>query len=101
MTSPPALLSRPSFRRSLRRFAAACTGALVLGALTVPASSQTYGIGVMQPGTLSNMTGAAIAKVMQQSLGFQTRLQPTGGSTTLLPLVNMGEADSGSPTSLR
>jgi uncharacterized protein len=95
MISPPALLSLLSFQGFLSRFAAACAGAIGLGALTVPASSQTYGIAVMQPGTLSNMTGAAIAKVMQQRLGFQTRLQPTGGSTTLLPLVNLGEADFG------
>lgn len=79
----------------LPRIAAAVAGAFVLGALAHPAFAQTYGIGTMQPGTLNNSTGAAIAKVMQQKLGFQTRLQPTAGESTLLPLVNSGEAEFG------
>jgi TRAP transporter TAXI family solute receptor len=93
--SSPALARRHGFHRPLRRLTVACASAVLLGAFTLPASSQTYGIGVMQPGTLNNSTGAAIAKVMQQKLGFQTRLQPNAGETTLLPLVNMGELDFG------
>ncbi len=81
--------------RRLRRLSAFCAGILALGLLAQPAASQTYGIGTMQPGTLNNSTGAAIAKVMQQKLGFQTRLQPNAGESTLLPLVNSGEADFG------
>jgi TRAP transporter TAXI family solute receptor len=93
--SPPAFAYRPGLHRLLRHLAAPCASALVVAASTFPASAQTYGIGVMQPGTLNNSTGTAIAKVMQQKLGFQTRLQPNAGETTLLPLVDMGELDFG------
>jgi len=66
-----------------------------LGLATGIASAQTYGIATMQPGTLSNATGSAIAKVMQQQLKLQTRVQPNAGESTLLPLVDSGEIDLG------
>jgi TRAP transporter TAXI family solute receptor len=59
------------------------------------ASAQTYGLGTMSPGTLSYSTASAIAKMMQQRLDLQTRLQPNAGESTLLPLVNNGEFDLG------
>jgi TRAP transporter TAXI family solute receptor len=68
---------------------------LALALLTSSAIAQTYGVGTMQPGTLSNSTGSAIAKVMQQKLSMQTRVQPSAGESTLLPLVNNGETDLG------
>jgi TRAP transporter TAXI family solute receptor len=78
------------------RLKAALAAVAVAGlAGAAPAAAQTYGFVTMQPGTLNNSTGAAIAKVMQQKAGMQTRIQPTAGESALLPLVNSGEADFG------
>ncbi len=77
-------------------FVAAGLALATLGAaVSSPASAQTYGVATMQPGTLNYTSGSAIAKVMQQSLNLQTRVQPNAGESTLLPLVNGGEADLG------
>jgi uncharacterized protein len=69
--------------------------ALAALGFSVGAHAQTYGVATMQPGTLSYATGSAIAKVMQQIAGMQTRVQPSAGESTLLPLVNNGEVDLG------
>ena len=66
-----------------------------LAAFAGPAAAQTFGVATMQPGTLNYTSGSAIAKVMQQTLNLQTRVQPSAGERTLLPLVNGGEADFG------
>jgi uncharacterized protein len=69
--------------------------AAAIGAFAAAADAQTYGVATMQPGTLNYTSGSAIAKVMQQTLNLQTRVQPSAGESTLLPLVNGGEADLG------
>lgn len=84
-------------RARFRRLATAAAPAALVAALALgaPAHAQTYGFVTMQPGTLNNSTGAAIARVMQQKAGMQTRIQPTAGESALLPLINGGEADFG------
>jgi TRAP transporter TAXI family solute receptor len=74
------------------------TGLGVVAALALSAggaAAQTLGVATMQPGTLNNTTAAAIAKVIQQKMRMQARLQPQAGESVLLPLVNNGEADFG------
>jgi uncharacterized protein len=74
------------------------TGFGVVAALALSAggaAAQTLGVATMQPGTLNNTTAAAIAKVIQQKMRMQARLQPQAGESVLLPLVNNGEADFG------
>ena len=78
-----------SFRTSF--WAAGFAFAVLAG----PAAAQTYGVATMQAGTLNHTSGSAIAKVMQQTLSLQTRVQPSAGERTLLPLVHGGEADLG------
>jgi TRAP transporter TAXI family solute receptor len=75
-----------------RRLAAAVVLPLLAAA---PAAAQTYGIGTMQPGTLNHTTGSTIARVMQQKLGLQTRVQPMAGEAVIMPLVAGGEIDFG------
>ena len=69
-----------------------------LAALTVgigAAAAQTYGIATMQPGTLSHTSASAIAKVLKEKGGLNVLVQPTAGETTLIPMVNRGEAELG------
>jgi TRAP transporter TAXI family solute receptor len=80
-------------------FHRAATAALTgLAALTLGASlaaAQTYGIATMQPGTLSHTSASAIAKVLKEKGGMNVLVQPTGGESTLIPLVSRGESDLG------
>jgi len=66
---------------------------LALGAGT--ASAQTYGFATMQPGTLNNTSGSAIAKVLKEKAGMNVVIQPTAGESVLIPLVGRGEAEFG------
>ena len=66
---------------------------LALGAGT--ASAQTYGFATMQPGTLNNTSGSAIAKVLKEKAGMNVVIQPTAGESGLIPLVGRGEAEFG------
>jgi TRAP transporter TAXI family solute receptor len=59
------------------------------------APAQTYGIATMQPGTLSHTSASAIAKVLKEKGGLNVLVQPTAGESTLIPMVNRGEADLG------
>jgi TRAP transporter TAXI family solute receptor len=59
------------------------------------AAAQTYGIATMQPGTLSHTSASAIAKVLKERGGLNVLVQPTAGETTLIPIVDRGEADLG------
>lgn len=80
------------FRRLLFT-AAAGLAACALGAGS--AAAQTYGIATMQPGTLSHTSASAIAKVLKEKGGLNVLVQPTAGETTLIPMVDHGEADLG------
>ena len=59
------------------------------------AAAQTYGFGTMGEGTNSYSTGSAITKLMVEELGLEARVQPSGGTTDFLPLLNAGELDFG------
>ena len=85
-------ITTPALRR-LVLGAAAGIAAIGLGA--GGAMAQTYGIATMQPGTLSHTSASAIAKVLKEKGGLNVLVQPTAGETTLIPMVNHGEADLG------
>ncbi len=89
------MMSILHYARTLRPFAAALAGlaALALGSGPVPA--QTYGVATMQPGTLSHTSASAIAKVLKEKGNFNALVQPTAGESTIITMVNRGEADLG------
>lgn len=66
-------------------FACAATGA----------SAQPIGIGTSPQGTLTYTLAATYAKVAQQALGVQARVQPSSGTGVMVPLVDSGELDVG------
>lgn len=70
---------------------------LALAGLLAPGlvMAQTVGVGTMPQGTVSFSTGSAIAKVLNETAGLETRVQPNTGETVLIPLVNQGEIDVG------
>jgi uncharacterized protein len=78
----------PAWKTAIAGLAAMALGSSV-------ASAQTYGIATMQPGTLSHTTASAIAKVLKEKAGLNVLVQPTAGETTLIPMVNRGEAELG------
>jgi len=59
------------------------------------AQASTVGVGTMPQGTISYTTGSVIAKVMNEKMGMQSRVQPNSGETVLVPLVSRGELDFG------
>jgi len=81
--------------RSKGGTACAMALAMALGFAATGASAQTYGIATMQPGTLNNTTGSAIAKVLKEKGGLNFLVQPTAGETTLIPMVGRAEAELG------
>ena len=74
-------------------FIAVLAGAI--GLASIPAQAQTRGFGTMNPGTLSNNIGSAIAKLMVEKLKIEARIQPHRGTTDYVPLINSGELDFG------
>ncbi len=69
---------------------------LLFAAAVVPAAALAQvGIGTMGQGTLGYSIGAAIAKVITEKGGLQARVQPAGGTSAYLPLLNSGEIDFG------
>lgn len=77
--------------------AAAAAISLVIPAIVAaPAQAQQpLGIGTMGQGTLGYAMGAAIATVMQEKAGLQSRIQPASGTSSYLPLIDRGELDFG------
>ena len=71
--------------------------ALVVGlAIANTASAQkTYIFGTDPQGTLFYSTGAAIVKVLTQQSDVKSTVQPTGGSSTYIPMINRGQIDFG------
>jgi TRAP transporter TAXI family solute receptor len=74
------------------RAAAALVGALMV--LTMPAAAQVVGIGTTKGGA-NAAVGAAIAKVVSDSAGFQMRPQKMGGTQQYMAIVNAGELEFG------
>ncbi|MFO0989985.1 MAG: TAXI family TRAP transporter solute-binding subunit [Alphaproteobacteria bacterium] len=78
--------------RRLRTLAAALLAAAVAAA---PASAQQLGIGTMGQGTAGYSMSAAIAKVLSDKARIAARVQPAGGTSQFVPLVDSGELDFG------
>ena len=65
-------------------------------ALAVPAHAQTvYTIATNPQGSIYYSAGAAVAKLANDKLNLQMRVQPYAGSSTYLPMLNRGEVDFG------
>lgn len=77
------------------RFSALAAGLIASIGLLGTTQAETVGVGTMSQGTLSYSTGSALAKVMNEEMGLQARVQPNSGETTLLPLINSGDFDFG------
>lgn len=73
----------------------AWVGFFALAASAAPALSQTYGIGTSPLGTITYSAGSAIATVATQKTGLQLRVQPYGGTTQAMPVINSGEVNFG------
>jgi hypothetical protein len=82
--------------RKFRSFAGAMLAAALAGALaSAPASAQQLGIGTMGQGTAGYSMAAAIAKVLSDKAKLNVRIQPAGGTSQYVPLVDSGELDFG------
>jgi uncharacterized protein len=88
-------MSLMTLERRLPAWKAAIGCLAVMAFGSSAALAQTYGIATMQPGTLSHTTASAIAKVLKEKAGLNVLVQPTAGETTLIPMVNRGEAELG------
>jgi TRAP transporter TAXI family solute receptor len=64
-------------------------------AFTSAASAQPLGIGTSPQGTMVYTLGAALSKALADSANMQSRVQPSSGTGTMVPLVNSGEIDIG------
>jgi TRAP transporter TAXI family solute receptor len=60
-----------------------------------PAAAQVVGLGTNPQGTLFYNMGAAIAKVVTEKAGLQTRVLPIGGTSQLMPQIGSGETEFG------
>jgi len=69
----------------------AASAALTL--LTSAASAQTVGIATGPQATPTNATGSAIAKVMNEATGLQTRAVPNTSNDIAMPGLNRGQVD--------
>ncbi|MFZ9894966.1 MAG: TAXI family TRAP transporter solute-binding subunit [Burkholderiaceae bacterium] len=67
----------------------------LLWGFSLAAVADTVGVGTMSQGTISFTTGSVIAKVMNEKMGLQARVQPNSGETVLVPLVSRGEIQFG------
>ncbi|HEX7054055.1 MAG TPA: TAXI family TRAP transporter solute-binding subunit [Burkholderiales bacterium] len=65
----------------------------LLAALPLAANAQVLGFGSAPQGSIGYNMSAAIARVMSEAAGIQSRVQPYSGSSAVLPLVNSGELD--------
>ncbi len=71
------------------RIVIAVCAALAAGA----AHAQVLGFGSAPQGSIGYNMSAAIARVMSEAGGVQSRVQPYSGSSAVLPLVSSGELD--------
>lgn len=69
--------------------------AALAAAVALPAQAQTVGVGTMPQGTVSFSTGSVVARMIDEKLGLEARVQPNTGETVLVPLLNNGELDFG------
>jgi TRAP transporter TAXI family solute receptor len=71
----------------------ATAAALMLAASSV--NAQIVGIATNPQGTVGYSTGVAVATVVTEKGGVVARVQPAGGSTAYIPLINRGEIEFG------
>jgi TRAP transporter TAXI family solute receptor len=77
----------------MRRIIAAAAFGIALA--SGGASAQPLGLGTSPQGTLTYQLGAAVAKVLAEKGNMQSRVQPSSGTGTMIPLINSGEIDVG------
>jgi uncharacterized protein len=63
-------------------------------AFATSVQAQPLGLGTSPQGTLTYGLGAAVSKVLSDA-GIQSRIQPSSGTSTMVPLVESGEVDIG------
>jgi uncharacterized protein len=80
-----------SIMRTVKILAVAAATAMLAGA----AAAQTVGIATGPQGTPTNATGSAIAKVVNEASGLQTRAVPHTSNDVSMPLINRGEVELG------
>lgn len=73
----------------MKRLIAAVAALALCGA----AHAEVLGIGTAPQGTIGYNMGAAVAKVLLEKGGIQSRVQPYSGSSSVIPLVNTDEVD--------
>jgi TRAP transporter TAXI family solute receptor len=61
--------------------------------LAAGVQAQVLGFGSAPQGSIGYNMSSAIAKVLAEDAGIQSRVQPYSGSSAVLPLVNSGELD--------
>ena len=62
---------------------------------TAHAHAQQLGIGTMGQGTAGYSIGAAISKVLLEKANMQSIVQPAGGTSAYMPMIDRGEIDLG------
>lgn len=77
------------------RIARPLAAAAALAVLAASASAQQLGIGTMGQGTAGYSMAAAIAKVLSDKAKLNVRVQPAGGTSQFVPLIDSGELDFG------
>ena len=75
-------------------------GAAILSFAAMAAEAQVIGIATNAQGSSFYSVGAGIAGVMQQKANLTTRVQPSSGPSTFIPLLNRGEIEFAISTSL-
>jgi len=70
-----------------------CLVAAAAFVFAATAQAQALGFGSAPQGSIGYNMSSAIAKVMAESAGLQSRVQPYSGSSAVLPLLNSGELD--------
>lgn len=63
--------------------------------ISAGAQAQPIGLGTSPQGTMTYAVGAAVSKALADAAQIQSRVQPSTGTTTMIPLVNSGEVDFG------
>ena len=78
---------------------AAVFGAVLAAVLVTGAQAQSTSnvrvIGANPQGSIFYSSSATLGKLMSEKLAMQVRVQPMGGSSTYIPLLNRGEVDFG------
>lgn len=77
------------------RIARSLCAAVVLALAVGTAHAQQLGIGTMAQGTAGYSMATAIAKVLADKAKLNARVQPAGGTSQYVPLIDSGELDFG------